>query len=70
MPKDPQPLQALIKRVDFHGKVVADIGSGSGLSTFEFAKMAKKVIGVEVEDAMRELVERERTLQKLDNVNS
>lgn len=68
VPKDPPVLQALKKRVDFHDKVIADVGSGSGLSSFEFAKMAKKVIGVEVEDAMRELAERERTLRKLDNV--
>jgi len=68
VPKKPPLLQALHKRVDFHGRVVADIGSGSGLSTFEFAKMAKRVIGVEVEAAMRELAERERRLRKLDNV--
>lgn len=68
VPKDPPPLQALIKRVEFQDKVVADIGSGSGLSSFEFAGLAKKVIGVEVEDAMREIAERERVLLKLDNV--
>ncbi len=68
VPKDTPPLQAMIKRVDLHGKVVADVGSGSGLSSFEFAKMAKKVIGVEVEDAMREIAERERDIRKVDNV--
>ena len=68
VPKDPPVLQVLTRRVDFHGKVVADVGSGSGLSSFEFASTAKKVIGVEVEDAMRELAERERMLRNLDNV--
>jgi len=68
VPKDPPLLQALIKCVDFHDKVVADVGSGSGLSSFEIAKMAKKVIGVELEDAMREIAERERTHRELDNV--
>jgi len=68
VPKDPQPLQVLINRFDFQGKVVADIGSGSGLPSFEFARTARKVIGVELEDAMRELSERERSLRGLNNV--
>ncbi len=38
--------------VDLKGKTVADIGSGSGKSTFELAKYAGQVIGVEPEDAM------------------
>ena len=31
VPKDPPLLQALIKRVDFHGKVAADIGLDVGV---------------------------------------
>jgi ubiquinone/menaquinone biosynthesis C-methylase UbiE len=68
VPKDPQPLQVLMKRFDFRNKLVADIGSGSGLSSFEFASVAEKVIGVEIEDAMRELAEHERIGRGLNNV--
>lgn len=68
VPKDPQPLQVLIDRFDFRNKVVADIGSGSGLSSFELARVAKKVIGVELEDAMRELAQRERMNRGIQNI--
>jgi ubiquinone/menaquinone biosynthesis C-methylase UbiE len=68
VPKDPSLLPVLMSRFDFHDKVVADIGSGSGLSSFEFAKVARKVIGVEIEDAMRELAEREKAMRGLQNV--
>lgn len=68
VPKDPQPLQVLMDRFDFRDKVIADIGSGSGLSSFEFARVAKKVIGVEIEDAMRDLAEHERMIRGLNNI--
>lgn len=68
VPKEPPPLQVLIKRFDFENKVVADIGSGSGASAFGFASFAKKVIGVEIEDAMRELAERECVRRGLYNI--
>ena len=68
VPKDPQPLQVLMNRFDFRNKLVADIGSGSGLSSFEFAKVATKVIGVEIEDAMRGLAEHEKILRGLHNI--
>ncbi len=45
-------------------KVVADIGSGSGQSTFQLARYAGKVIGIEPEDAMGEIAIREA--RKLD----
>jgi ubiquinone/menaquinone biosynthesis C-methylase UbiE len=68
VPKEPPSLQVLMSRFDFRGKVVADIGSGSGSSSFEIARLAKKVIGVEVEDAMRELAERECMRRGLRNI--
>jgi ubiquinone/menaquinone biosynthesis C-methylase UbiE len=43
------------KIYSFKGKTVADIGSGTGKSTFEIAKWAKLVIGIEPEDAMRKI---------------
>ena len=54
-PYKPKWIDVLNKLFDFQGKVVTDIGSGSGLSTFEIAKNAEHVIGVEPEDAMRKL---------------
>src|SRR5512145_2752402 len=45
--KKPPLLQVLMNRFDFRDKVVADVGSGSGLSAFEIARLAKKVTGVE-----------------------
>lgn len=68
VPKDPQPLKVLMDRFDFRDKVIADIGSGSGLSSFEFAKVAKKVIGIEIEDAMRELAKREGVVRGFKNI--
>jgi ubiquinone/menaquinone biosynthesis C-methylase UbiE len=47
----------LLEMFDFKDKIVVDVGSGSGFSTFKFAPVAKEVIGVEIEDAMRELAE-------------
>ena len=68
VPKDPPPMQVLMNRFDLHNKVVADLGSGSGASSFEFAKVVRKVIGVEIEDAMRALTERERALRSFHNI--
>ncbi len=38
--------------IDLKDKVIADVGSGSGISTQALAKYARKVIGVELEPAM------------------
>jgi ubiquinone/menaquinone biosynthesis C-methylase UbiE len=40
---------------DLRGKVVADIGSGTGKSTFQLSRLARHVIGIEPENAMREV---------------
>lgn len=53
---------------DFSGKVVVDIGCGSGKSTFQLAPIAKKVIGIEPEDAMREIAIRIAREKKIENV--
>jgi ubiquinone/menaquinone biosynthesis C-methylase UbiE len=54
--------------VSFKGKTVADIGSGSGKSTFELAEYTNSVIGIEPEDAMRELAEKNRVKSEYQNV--
>jgi ubiquinone/menaquinone biosynthesis C-methylase UbiE len=66
--KTPTAVEALHQRFPLTGKTVADIGSGSGLSTFELAQFAKAVVGVEPEAAMRELALRAAQDQGLDNV--
>jgi ubiquinone/menaquinone biosynthesis C-methylase UbiE len=52
---------------DFNGKVVADIGCGSGKSTFQLAPIAKTVIGIEPEDSMREIAIRVAREKKIEN---
>jgi ubiquinone/menaquinone biosynthesis C-methylase UbiE len=51
------------------GKVVADIGSGTGKSTFLFARYAKEVIGIEPEDAMREVAVKNAQALGVGNVS-
>jgi SAM-dependent methyltransferase len=51
-PYSPAPVDVLAARFTLGGKTVADIGSGSGRSTFALAKHAGRVIGVEPESAM------------------
>jgi ubiquinone/menaquinone biosynthesis C-methylase UbiE len=58
----------LLRRFDFKDKVVVDVGSGSGLSTFRFARVATRVVGVELEDAMRELAEANARRTGVSNV--
>jgi ubiquinone/menaquinone biosynthesis C-methylase UbiE len=68
VPKDPSLLQILMQRFDFHHKVVADIGSGTGLSSFAFALVARKLIGVEIEEKMRAVADRDKIRQGFTNV--
>lgn len=53
---------------DFNGKEIVDIGSGTGESTFYFAKYAKNVIGVEPEKAMNDEALRKAKELGIDNV--
>lgn len=56
------------KKFNIKGKIVADIGSGSGKSTFQLAKYAEHVIGIEPEDAMRNLAIKNSKKKKIKNV--
>jgi ubiquinone/menaquinone biosynthesis C-methylase UbiE len=49
-------------------KTIVDIGSGTGLSTFNLAKYAKSVTGIEPEDSMRELAVRNAEKRHVRNV--
>lgn len=57
-----------ILKIDWTGKTVVDVGSGSGLSTFDLAQRAKFVIGVEPNDAMRELAVKNAGKRNAKNV--
>jgi len=54
--------------VDLKDKTVADVGSGSGKSTFLLAKYARQVIGVEPEDAMTAIAVKNAADLGLSNV--
>jgi ubiquinone/menaquinone biosynthesis C-methylase UbiE len=53
--KKPSIGEVLPKMFDFRDKMIVDVGSGTGLSTFNLAKYAKRVVGIEPEDSMRNL---------------
>ena len=62
-------LAAARRITGFRGKVVADIGSGTGKSTFEVARYSKRVIGIEPEDAMRKIAVEKAAELGLRNVS-
>ncbi|MBW2995770.1 class I SAM-dependent methyltransferase [Candidatus Woesearchaeota archaeon] len=64
----PAWIEVIAKTFDLKGKVIADIGSGSGKSTFGLAKHAKFVIGIEPEDAMRNLAIKKAKKNKIKNI--
>jgi trans-aconitate methyltransferase len=49
-------------------KTVADIGCGTGLSTFDLAKPAARVFGIGPEDAMRLVAEKKASALGIENV--
>jgi ubiquinone/menaquinone biosynthesis C-methylase UbiE len=53
----------------FKGKAVADIGSGTGKSTFLLARYAKEAIGIEPEEAMRKIAVEKAAELRVPNVS-
>jgi ubiquinone/menaquinone biosynthesis C-methylase UbiE len=51
--KHPDAVDVINQRFPLAGKVVADVASGTGISTLKLAKYAGLVIGIEPEEAMR-----------------
>jgi ubiquinone/menaquinone biosynthesis C-methylase UbiE len=66
--KRPTAVEIINQHFPLVGKTILDIGSGTGLSTFELARYAHLVFGVEPEEAMRALAERYVAEQGITNV--
>lgn len=66
VPKTP-PLN-LVQKYQLEGKVIADIGSGTGDSSFVYAKFAKEVIGIEIEKSMLDIAEKLAKERNIKNV--
>lgn len=67
-PYDPSPVDVINREFPLAGKLVVDVGSGTGKSTFALARYAERVIGVESEGAMRSLAERTLAERRPHNV--
>lgn len=57
-PYDPDPIDVLAERFDLTDSVVADVGSGTGRSSFKLARHARRVVGIEPEPAMMAIAQR------------
>jgi ubiquinone/menaquinone biosynthesis C-methylase UbiE len=68
VPKNPEWIDVIKKWFNLNGKIVVDIGSGSGLSTFALSKIAKFVIGIEPEEAMMKIAVKNAKKMNISNV--
>jgi ubiquinone/menaquinone biosynthesis C-methylase UbiE len=66
--KKPSISEVLPDMFNLRDKIVADVGSGTGLSTFNLAKYARHVVGIEPEDSMRNLAVRNAEERHIENV--
>ena len=66
--KKPGITEVLLEMFSLREKKVADVGSGTGLSTFNLAKYAQHVIGIEPEDSMRNLAVKNAKKRHIENV--
>ncbi len=67
-PQTPDIIDVISEEFDLRGKTIADIGSGTGKSTFKLAKYAEQVIGIEPEQAMLKLAEQKAQESNLPNI--
>lgn len=52
VPFQPSVYDQVPEIIDLHGKIIADVGAGTGLSSMALARTARQVIGIEYEPAM------------------
>jgi ubiquinone/menaquinone biosynthesis C-methylase UbiE len=52
VPYQPSVFDKVPEIIDLHGKIIADIGAGTGRSSLALARTARQVIGIEYEQAM------------------
>jgi ubiquinone/menaquinone biosynthesis C-methylase UbiE len=67
-PYNPPLIDVIHDKFDLDGRTIADIGSGSGIPTFELARFASSVTGVEPEESMRDLAEKKAEELGITNV--
>jgi len=68
VPKRPQMIEVLKNHFDLKGKLILDIGSGAGDSSFQLSTISKQVIGLEIEDHMRQIAEQKAKELNVTNV--
>lgn len=69
VPKKPTMIEIFKDHFDLNDKLVLDIGSGAGDSTFQLATISKAVIGLELEDNMRAIAEKRQKNLNIQNVS-
>lgn len=69
VPKKPTMIEVFKDHFEFKDKLVLDIGSGAGDSTFQLATISKAVIGLELEDNMRAIAEHRQGVLNIQNVS-
>ncbi len=52
VPYQPSVFDQVPEIIDLHGKIIADVGAGTGRSSLALARTARQVIGIEYEPAM------------------
>lgn len=67
-PHQPRHLDVIRRTVPLDGKTVVDVGSGTGRSSLELARVAERVIGVEPNARMREWAVESATRAGVRNV--
>jgi ubiquinone/menaquinone biosynthesis C-methylase UbiE len=65
---DGKIIKTIRKIVNLKNKTVVDIGSGTGLSTFEIAKYAKFVYGIEPENSMKKVAIKKAKKMNIKNI--
>jgi ubiquinone/menaquinone biosynthesis C-methylase UbiE len=70
VPKEPDTYKFVLEKFksNLSGKIVADVGSGTGISTFKLAKIARKVIAIESEGAMLRVARKKAASLGLKNI--